>query len=39
MRPLNRRPVNKNKSARTFRNNTRKTKAANLMPNRGGYRL
>lgn len=39
MRPLKRKPVSKNKSARKFRSNTRRTKAANLMPQRGGYRL
>lgn len=31
--------VNKSKSAKTFRNKTRRTKAANLMPMRGGWRL
>ncbi|WNK13498.1 MAG: hypothetical protein [Microvirus sp.] len=33
--------VNKGASARTFRNNTRKTKAANVLagPMRGGWRL
>lgn len=41
MRPNKRIGVNKGKSARQFRNNTRKTKAANTapMPMRGGYRL
>ena len=38
MRPLKRKPVNKAKSARKFRNNTRKTKAANA-PMRGGFRF
>lgn len=39
MRPIKRRPVNKQRSSRKFANNTRRTKAANLMPQRGGYRL
>ena len=39
MRPLKRKPVRKAKSARRFANSMRKTKAANLMPQRGGYRL
>lgn len=41
MRPLNRKPVSKRGSARTFRNNTKRTKGANMhpMPMRGGYRL
>ena len=38
MRPLKRKPLNKGKSARRFRNQTRKTKAANS-PMRGGYRF
>lgn len=38
--PLKRRPVDKSKSARKFRANTGKTKAANMRgPMRGGYRL
>lgn len=41
MRPLKRRHVNKNRSARQFRGNTSRTKAANLrgVPMRGGWRL
>jgi len=40
MRPLRRKPVSKNRSARKFRAQTRKTKAANLNgPQRGGWRL
>lgn len=35
-----RRPVNKNRSARDFRKNVRKTKMINLArPGRGGFRL
>lgn len=41
MRPLNRKPVNKYKSAKKFRHNTSKTKGANTSPKpmRGGIRL
>lgn len=40
MRPSKRYPVNKRKSAGTFRRNTSKTKRANMNgPMRGGYRL
>lgn len=40
MRPLKRGSTNKRRSARTFRNHGRRTKAANIKaPNRGGYRL
>jgi hypothetical protein len=41
MRPLNRKPVSKHKSAKTFRKHTTHTKAANLAPPpmRGGYRM
>lgn len=41
MRPSYRQPVNKGKSAKTFRANSRKTKAANIGPGlaRGGIRL
>lgn len=41
MRPMNRRPVNKYKSAGKFRKHAGKMKAANLTlsPMRGGYRL
>lgn len=41
MRPLHRRPVNKRKAARKFRNQTRRTKAPNMKaaPMRGGIRL
>ena len=36
-----RKPVNKRKSAKTFRRNASKTKAANMQkaPQRGGWRL
>ncbi len=36
-----RKPVNKRRSARSFRKNTRRTKAANMQkaPQRGGWRL
>lgn len=35
-----RRPVNKRRSARSFRKDVRKTRAVNLVaPSRGGYRL
>jgi len=38
---MHRHPVNKGKSAHQFRNNTRRTKAANMKgaPMRGGIRL
>lgn len=38
---MQRRPVNKHSSAKKFRHNTQKTKAANVQPNpmRGGIRL
>ena len=41
MRPLARRPVSKSGSARQFRSNVSRTKAANLSatPMRGGWRL
>lgn len=39
MRPVKRYGVNKGKSASTFRRNSSRTKAANLMPHRGGFRL
>ena len=40
MRPLNRKPVNKFRSARKFRGQQRRTKAPNMSgPNRGGWRL
>lgn len=40
MRPLRRNNVNKSKSAKTFRSQSRKTKARNLIgPMRGGIRL
>lgn len=41
MRPLNRKPVSKSGSARTFRSNTSRTKVANIKgaPMRGGIRL
>lgn len=41
MRPVRRGRVRKGKSARQFRNNTRRTKAANMAPPpmRGGIRL
>lgn len=40
MRPLNRKPVSKGKSARQFRNATERTKAPNMRnPMRGGIRL
>nr|AVQ10280.1 hypothetical protein [Gokushovirinae environmental samples] len=38
MRPLKRTPINKGKSAKRFRRNTSRTKAANA-PMRGGYRF
>ena len=36
-----RKPVNKRRSARSFRRNTRRTKSANMQksPQRGGWRL
>lgn len=40
MRPLNRNPVNKNRSSSQFRNQIGKTKAANMAtPMRGGFRF
>lgn len=41
MRPSSRSKVNKSASARTFRNNTRRSKAVNVVsgPMRGGIRL
>lgn len=40
MRPLVRRPVNKARSARTFRRQARRTKGANMNPvARGGIRF
>lgn len=39
MTKLYRKPVNKNASARRFRNQTRRTKHINLGPQRGGWRL
>lgn len=40
MRPLNRRPVNKRKSAGKFRKNSRRTKGANMKAvMRGGIRF
>lgn len=38
---MHRRPVSKSKSARRFRNNVKRTKAANVRPGpmRGGIRL
>lgn len=40
MRPLKRQPVNKGQSARKFRSNSRRTRAANVVqPMRGGWRL
>lgn len=41
MRPVSRSPVRKSASARTFRNNTQRTKSANLRSNpmRGGWRF
>lgn len=40
MRPLKRKPVNKRRSAKTFRKQTTRTKAANLNgPQRGGWRF
>lgn len=40
MRPLKRGNVNKKRSARKFRKQSRRTKAANMAgPNRGGWRL
>lgn len=40
MRPLSRRPVNKKSSVKRFRNQTRRTKARNIVgPMRGGIRL
>lgn len=40
MSPSYRRPVNKGRSARQFRKNTRRTRGANFsQPLRGGWRL
>lgn len=39
MRPSRRFPVNKRKSARRFVRNSRRTKGANISPQRGGYRF
>lgn len=40
MNPVSRRPVNKSYSAKKFRKNTTRTKAANMQgPMRGGIRL
>lgn len=41
MTPLHRNPVNKGKSARSFKSNVKTTAAANLRQNpmRGGYRF
>lgn len=41
MRPLKRKPINKHRSARTFRKQSSRTKAANLKGGiqRGGWRL
>lgn len=41
MKPLHRKPVNKHKSAKTFRHGTAKTKAINVRPApmRGGIRM
>lgn len=41
MRPSARKPVNKGRSARAFRANTRRSKAVNVAPGpmRGGIRL
>lgn len=41
MVPLKRKPVQKQRSARAFRNNVQTTKAANIQPPpmRGGWRL
>lgn len=41
MRPSSRKHVNKGRSARQFRGNTKRTKSPNLrtMPMRGGWRL
>lgn len=41
MRPVSRRSVNKGRSARQFRGNTMRTRAANMntAPMRGGIRL
>jgi hypothetical protein len=38
MKPLKRKPVNKNRSSKKFNRKTRTTKAANA-PMRGGYRF
>jgi len=41
MKPLSRKPVSKHKSARKFRSNVSRTKAANMSvnPMRGGWRM
>lgn len=41
MSPLKRRPVNKHRSARSFRKSAQRTKAPNIVqaPMRGGWRL
>lgn len=40
MRPLKRSPVNKHRSARSFRQHSKRTKAANMKgPMRGGIRF
>lgn len=40
MKPLKRKPVSKNRSAKKFRGQTRRTKARNMVgPMRGGIRL
>lgn len=39
MRPVSRYGVNKRKSVGRFRRQTGRTKAANVMPLRGGWRL
>jgi hypothetical protein len=39
MRPLKRKPANKYKSAKKFRNQTKRTKSANFQVMRGGIRF
>lgn len=39
MRPTRRAPANKRKTAAKFRRNVSRTKAINVIPHRGGYRL
>lgn len=39
MRPLRRHRVSKGRSARSFKRNVRRTKAANVSVMRGGWRL